>query len=315
MRNDKDERNPSDLVIIGGGPAGMSAALTAGRARLETVIVNAESPRNAATTASHGFLTRDGAHPIDLLATAKEQLTKYTTVSYLNDTVTGVTKTDCGFEIALGNGDHLAAKRLIIATGQVDDLDRLELPGIDDVYGKTVYPCIFCDGFEHRDERLAVFGREGAVHYAPMVRLWSEDLVVFTNGADLEPGEAATLDANGVTAHTGPIGHLESEDGRLLAVVLASGERIERDAGFISDDYSRPATTFAEQLGIASSPNDWGGISLDVDELGRSKIDGLYAIGDARIGFGGLVASAAEGAACVAEIVHGIAAERWNDQL
>lgn len=303
-----------DLAIVGGGPAGMSAALIAGRARLETAIVNSESPRNAVTTASHGFLTRDGAHPTELLAIGKEQLAKYETVSYANDTVAAIAKTEIGFTMDLATGSQIVADRLVIATGHVDDLDQLELPGIEDVYGTSVYPCMFCDGLEHQNERLALFGRERAMQYAPMGRLWTDDLIVFTNGSDLPREERVALERNNVGLRTDPIRRLESDNGRLLAVVLESGERIERDAGFIGDEYSQPATAFAETLGATSSVNEWGMTTLDVDDTSQTSITGLYVIGDARTGFSGLIAAAAEGAACTETIVHDIATERWSSQ-
>lgn len=314
MASAETATRPLDVVILGGGPAGMSAALTAGRALLDTVIVNAESPRNAVTTASHGFLTRDGAHPTELLTVAKQQLATYETVRYLNDTATAATATDAGFDVGLTSGEQLAAERLIVATGYVDDLSQLELAGIEDVYGKSVYPCIFCDGFEHRRERLALFGREEAVHYAPMVRLWTDDLVVFTNGAALSRDQLADLERNGVNVRTEPIRRLESADGKLVVIELATGERVERDAGFISDDYSKPSTTFAETLGVTHSTNDWGMTVLDATDTGGTSIPGLHVIGDARTGFSGLIAAAAEGAACAETIVHEIAAQRWSKQ-
>ncbi|MGB3185763.1 MAG: NAD(P)/FAD-dependent oxidoreductase [Ornithinimicrobium sp.] len=303
-----------EVAIIGGGPAGMSAALTAGRALLDTVIVNAESPRNAVTAASHGFLTRDGAHPTELLAAAKGQLAKYESVHYREDTVISALATEKGFEITLTGGEHVVAARLIIATGYADDLRKLDIAGIEDVYGRSVYPCIFCDGFEHRGERLALFGREGAIHYAPMVRLWADDLIVFTNGAVLSSDEVADLDRHRMQVYTSPIDRLDSTDGRLRAVELATGECVERDAGFISDDYSTPSSTFAESLGVTSSMNEWGMTALDSTETGGTNVPGLYVIGDARTGFSGLIAAAAEGAACAETIVHDMAAERWSSQ-
>lgn len=301
-----------DLVIIGGGPAGMSAGLVAGRALLDTLIVNAERPRNAVTTASHGFVTRDGAHPTELLATAKQQLVPYDTVRYVNDTVAATSKTGVGFEVELSDGNAVHTRRLLVATGYTDDLALLQLAGIEDVYGTSVHPCVFCDGFEHRGERLAVFGREGAAFYAPTVRLWSDDLVVFTNGAPLDSEAADDFRRRGITVHTESVRRLESRNGTLLAVELETGERVERDAGFISDDYSTPATTFAESLGVTSSLSEWGTTALDVDDAGGTSVDGLYVVGDARTGFSGLVGAAAEGAACAEVIVHQIAAERWS---
>lgn len=312
-----EHRTPArhDLVILGGGPAGMSAALIAGRALLDTVVVDAGAPRNAVTTASHGFLTRDGAHPTELLEIAKDQLTAYETVRYVAGSAAAAEATaDGGFEVVLADGGRLVTDRLVIATGHTDDLGRLALAGIDAVYGRSVYPCVFCDGFEHRGERLALFGREGAIHYAPMVRLWTDDLVVFTNGTTLSPDEHHELERNGVPVRTEPIRELRSDDGRLVAVELETGERVERDAGFISDEYSDPATDIAESLGVTSSPNDWGATTLDASDVGATNVAGLYVIGDARTGFSGLVAAAAEGAACAETIVHQIATERWSER-
>jgi len=301
-----------DVVILGGGPAGMSAALVAGRARLRTIIVNAEAPRNAVTTASHGFLTRDGAHPTELLAVSKEQLTKYKTVRYVFGRAIGVSRHAAGFEVELSDGARFVATRIIVATGHRDELARLRLPGIEAVYGKSVYPCPFCDGYEHRDERLAVFGGEGIEHFVPVVRVWSEDVVVFTNGVSLSPGVVAAMAQRGVRVVQEPVARLRSEGGALQAVELSDGERIPRDSGFIGEDYSTPATNFLEVLGVPLTQNDWGMEVPDVDSVGKSKVPGVYAIGDARSGFGGLIAAANEGSECMSNIVHEIAAERWR---
>jgi thioredoxin reductase len=301
-----------ELVIIGGGPAGMSAALVAGRSLVNTAIINAESPRNAVTSASHGFFTRDGAHPIELMETAKTQLAGYDAVQYINDTVTSTRRIPAGFEVVLSGGSVLSTRRLVIATGYTDDLNLLGLAGIEAVYGKSVYPCVFCDGFEHRNERLALFGGEMAIHYAPMIRLWSKDLVVFANGAPIEPEALNELRSHDVPVFLEPIRSLEAHHGRLIAVELESGERIERDAGFISDEYSHPTTTFAQSLGVTSSPTDWGTTALDISEAGATNVAGLYVVGDAKTGFSGIGAAAAQGAECVETIVHEIATQRWN---
>tara|TARA_R110002051_G_scaffold325483_2_gene428151 strand:+ start:8108 stop:9052 length:945 start_codon:yes stop_codon:yes gene_type:complete len=301
-----------ELVIIGGGPAGMSAALVAGRSLVNAAIINAESPRNAITSASHGFFTRDGAHPLELLETAKTQLAVYETVHYINDTVTSTRRIPAGFEVVLSTGRILSTRRLVIATGHTDDLNLLGLAGIEAVYGKSVYPCVFCDGCEHRNERLALFGGEMAIHYAPMIRLWSKDVVVFSNGAPVEPDALNELNSHDVPVYLERIRSLESHNGRLVAVELESGERIERDAGFISDEYSHPTTTFAESLGVTSSPTDWGTTALDINEAGATNVAGLFVVGDAKTGFSGIVAAAAQGAECAESIVHEIATQRWN---
>ena len=290
----------------------MSAALIAGRARLETVVINAEAPRNAVTMASHGFLSRDGVHPSELLAVAKEQLRKYETVRYIARSAARVGADGVGFAIGLSDGTTVSANRVVIASGYVDDLARLELPGIEEVYGKSVFPCPFCDGYEHRDERLAVFGREGLEHFVPVVRIWSNDLIVFTNGTALEDETTDALEQRGVRVYAEPVTRLVSESGALRAVELESGTSIERNTGFIADDFSFPATSFALDLGIATTTNEWGMVVPDVDATGKSKVPGVYVVGDARTGFSGLVAAAAEGATCAEAIVHELASQRWQ---
>ena len=135
-----------------------------------------------------------------------------------------------------------------------------------------------------------------------------------SDGGTLPDDDTTEFARAGVQVVAEPIRRLESTDGRLLAVELVTGERIERDAGFISDEYSEPANTFAEQLGVTSSMNDWGQTGLEATEAGGTNIPGLHVIGDARTGFSGLIAAAAEGAACAETIVHEIATERWTNR-
>ena len=233
-----------DVIIIGGGPSGMSAALVAGRGLLKTVVVNAERPRNIVTTASHGFLSRDGVHPRELLAISKEQLKKYETVRYIAGLVARVAKAGEGFEVELKDGTQLRTKRLVVATGFTDVLSLLSLPGIEEVYGKSVYPCVFCDGFEHRGERLALFSKSGEDFYVPMVRHWSKDVALFTNGTAVDSERKRLLEGRGVLVVEEAVAKLVSIGGKLQAVELTSGDRVERDAGFISDDYSKPCLLY-----------------------------------------------------------------------
>lgn len=302
-----------DLAIIGGGPAGMSAALVAGRARLNTLVVNAEQPRNAVTTASHGFLTRDGIHPTELLAIAKDQLGKYHSVRYVHGSVQEVSGSDGGFLLRLADGTPFEAQRVVLATGYREDVGRLGLPGLEEVYGKSVYPCPFCDGYEHRDERLALFGSQGVEHFAPVVRIWSEDIVVFTNGVPLDDSPKAQLTQRGIRVVEAAVTQLLSEEGTLRAIALEGGMQIERDAGFIADDYAMPAARFGETLGVNETTNDWGAVVPDADSAGNTNVEGVYIIGDAKSGFSGIIESAAEGSRCVESIVHEIAIDRWGE--
>lgn len=301
-----------DLIIIGGGPAGQSAALIAGRTRMKTAFVNAEAPRNFVTTASHGFLTRDGAHPSELMAIAKEQLKAYPTVQYIADYVNDVARLQEGFSATTKAGETVIAPRILIATGHRDHLDQLNLPGIEKVYGKSVYPCPFCDGFEHADEGLAIFGHGAIEHFVPMMRIWSHDMIVFTNGKSLDVKVKADLEAKGVPVEEGKVADLRSQDGTLTHVVLADGRKVARESGFVVEEFSTPSTDFAERLGaIPSEENDWGMPEL-AGASGTTNIPGLYVVGDARIGFSGIAAAVSEGGFCVEMIAHELAMERWN---
>lgn len=300
-----------DVAIIGGGPAGMAAALMAGRSRLDAAIVNEEKPRNRVTVASHGFLTRDGAHPLQLLQTAREQLRAYPTVAYRVDGVVAAEKDGDSFRLRLASGGEVRATRVVLATGHRDDLDKLGLPGIHDVYGTTVFPCPFCDAYEHGGERLAVFGGAGVDQHAPVVKMWSDDVAVFTNGRRLDPEARQALARNSVRLYESRVLGLESEDGRLLSVRLEDG-RVERDAGFLWDQPGVPATTLADDLGVRRSANARGLITYEADETGATNVPGVFVVGDLRTGFSKLMGAASEGARSVERIVHDVARERWR---
>ncbi|MGH1343047.1 MAG: FAD-dependent oxidoreductase [Nannocystales bacterium] len=301
------------LAIIGGGPAGMAAALVAARASITTVVINAETPRNAVTAAAHGLLTRDGEHPLELLAIAKKQLEKYGSVEYRVGRVATVDPTPPGFLLHDADGLGWRAERVILATGYRDELTRLNLPGIQDVYGRSAYPCPFCDGFEHRGERVAAFVRGIAApvieHYVAMVQqLCSSDVTAFINPGDLDEDTRRRLEANGATLVDTPVSKVVSNKrGQLTALALSDGRVIERDVAFIAETFSVPATPFASQLGIPTTRNPAGWTVLDVGEQGQTPIDNLYVVGDARSQFGGLTAAVAQGAACGSAVMRDVA--------
>lgn len=303
-----------DVLIVGGGPSGLAAALVAGRARLSTVLFDAGQPRNAATRASHGFLSRDGVAPLELLRIGRDQLRPYPSVRVRDGFVTEVARVDDGFEVHHADGSRWLGRRILLATGYRDDLASAGIPGLADVYGTSVFPCPFCDGFEHADERIALFADgEVAQHMGPMLKVWSDDVVLFTNGRPVSSELRASLEAGGVPVHTGPVQALLHDAGVLRAVEV-EGVRIERDSGFIGNDIAIPATPFAEELGVGHTENAWGMQVLDVDPQGRSGLPGLYVVGDARSGFSGVTAAAQDGHGCMANIVHEIARERWESQ-
>lgn len=305
-----EEQKNLDVAVIGGGPAGMAAALILGRARLRTVVLNEENPRNAVSRASHGLLTRDGASSTELLAIAKEQLRPYESVAYHKQRAEKVERQGDGFRITAAKS-VFHVRRLILATGFRDHLAPLALPGLEDVYGISAFPCPFCDGFEHADERWAVFMAEGAEHFAAVLRIWTDDLVVFTNGRTLSAETRTALEERGVAYDESRVRLLHSTGGKLEAV--ETEDRLwPRDAGFVGEEFAKPAAPFADELGVPRGANPWGRTIFEAQEGGATEVEGLYLVGDAHRQFGGLAAASYDGYVCAARIVHEVAMERWN---
>lgn len=298
-----------DVLVVGGGPAGMNTALVLGRALMNTVIVNEEKPRNNVTQASHGFLTRDGFHPSEFLQVAKRQLEQYDTVAYKKGIVSAVEKVESGFKVITENGTEFITKRIIFATGYKDDLKKIGLNGVEKVYGKTVYPCPFCDGWERRNEPLALFGKdEGVGHFAKTISNWTDDLIIFTNGENpIGEDEIETLKKNNIQVINDEITELVSENGNLKEVKLANGNGIKRTGGFLLSTGEKQSTNIPKKLGVELS--DWG--TYQTNEWGKSKVAGVYIIGDAKNNFTGVIGSAAEGSYVAEMITQEIIEERW----
>jgi thioredoxin reductase len=173
---------PYDVLIVGGGPAGLSAALVLGRARRRVLVLDAGTPRNAASQALHGFLSRDGIAPSELLRISREQLEKYETIHLLTARVEDGVCAEDGFEVTTANGRRFRGRKLILAMGVVDALPSIE--GLRELYGRSVFHCPYCDGWEVRDQPLAVYGQSDALGggLALELLLWSRDVVMCTDG-------------------------------------------------------------------------------------------------------------------------------------
>ncbi|GAB5525804.1 MAG: NAD(P)/FAD-dependent oxidoreductase [Roseivirga sp.] len=302
-----------EVIIIGGGPAGMSAALVLGRSRINTLILNTEQARNMVTTHSHGFLTRDGVHPTEMLSIAKEQLQKYPAVTYLKEKATGMSQNPKGFTITSPNGSF-SSKRVVLATGQKDNIGQSSIPGLVEVYGRSVYPCPFCDGFELADKRLAVFSTADiAPHFAKVIGHWSNDVIVFNNGDKVTDEQLISeLKLNGIGLVDQEIQELRSADGKLTKVILKDGSTIEREGGFLSDTGTTESVDFAQKLNISTVEGHFGQPTYEVDDNMETSMRGLYIIGDSRVGFGGVARSVADGSTVGAAITHQVIDERWQ---
>lgn len=318
-----DRAHTLDLVIIGGGPAGMATALIAGRARLHAAVINAETPRNAAAHASHGFLTRDGTHALELLAIAKDQLAPYTTVTYRTGTVARVERvTDAAswarFDVHVaGDATPLRARRVVIATGQRSDFGDLNLPDVAACYGKSVFPCPFCDGFENADRPFALFTSAHALHYAQIVGVWSRDLYVFSNGTPLADDAREALSARGIPFDERPIVALRHDDGALCEVVLDGGDAIAREIGFLGEPHYGLSDGFADALGGERDEHPFGPEMevVKADDFGVTGAEGVFVVGDTKRAFAGLTAAARDGELCAQWIVREVSEERWAERL
>src|ERR1051325_3916901 len=175
------DRSKFDVIIVGGGPAGLSGALVLGRCRRRVLVCDAGHPRNAASHGLHNYLTRDGINPSEFLTIARDELSKYESVELRSIVVTGARRANKEFEVTLANGEVAICKKLLIATGVVDEIPKLD--GMESFYGRSVFHCPYCDGWEMRDQPIAIYGKgENGLGLALELLLWSRDLVLCTDG-------------------------------------------------------------------------------------------------------------------------------------
>ncbi|MEN7547102.1 NAD(P)/FAD-dependent oxidoreductase [Rapidithrix thailandica] len=301
-----------DVIVIGGGPAGMNAALVLGRAMVNAVVINEENPRNRITQGSYGFVTRDGIHPLEFLKIAKHQLEKYNTVQYVRGLVAGVKREDEGYLVNTQNNDVFKAPRVVFATGYKDDLRQANLKGVEKVYGISVFPCPFCDGWERKNQPLALFGEERyVVDFAKTVSNWTKDLIVFTNGKKMvSEAEKKMLLRHHVEVEEEKVSELLSENGQLTGVELLSGKVVHRTGGFLMNTGGQQSTLFPVQLGVEEE--EYG--TYETNQWGKTSVEGIYIVGDAKNSFTGSINSAAEGFTVAEMIVHEIIDERWDSQ-
>ncbi len=260
-----------DVVVVGGGPAGLSAALVLGRARRRVAVVDAGAPRNAPAAQMHGYLSRDGMPPAELLAVGRAELTSYG-VELIADQVVAA---DRGFVVRLGGGRVLTARRLLIATGVRDELP--DIPGVRERWGRDLLHCPYCHGWEVRDQPLGVLGTHpAAAEHALLVRQWSADVIFFAHTGELSVSERAQLQACEIRVVTGEVSRLVVEADRLTGVELVDGRVVPRMAVFIRPRNVPHADGLLAGLGCAV--DDTGFVTADA--TGRTSTDGVWVAGN-----------------------------------
>jgi thioredoxin reductase len=280
-----------EVIIVGGGPAGLSAALILGRCRRRVLICDAGRPRNAASRCLHGFLTRDGIAPGDFLRLGREQLEPYETIKQVAMEVSDARLIPEGFEVSLPNGECFSTRKLLLATGVTDDLP--DLPGLAPFYGQSVFHCPYCDGWEMRDQPLAVYGSgEHGSGLALELTLWSRDLVLCTDGpSQLSEAKLQRLAHHKIQVNENRIERLRGNAGVLEHIEFRNGESLARRGMFFSTG-QRQASGLPKKLGCEFTEQGcvWTG------EYEKTSVPGLYAAGDASRLVQFVIVAAAEGA-------------------
>jgi thioredoxin reductase len=283
-----------DVVVVGGGAAGLSAALVLGRSRRRTLVVDGGTPRNAPSPEAHSFFTRDGTKPAELLRVAREQLAPYDTVELRQGRVTSVRREGVGvgvpFAVRLADGVEVEARRVLLAVGVRDVLP--EVDGFSALWGRGVLHCPYCHGWEVRDEPLALYASGSvAMDFAPLLLQWSPDLLLCTGGGgELTPADRATLIGLGVRIIDTPVQRLEG-DGQLERIVFADGSVELRRALFLRPPQVM-ASDLPQQLGCEQT--ETGLIRVGADQ--QTSVPDVYAAGDAATPVQQIVVAAALGA-------------------
>jgi thioredoxin reductase len=279
-----------DVVIVGGGAAGLSAALVLGRALRRVAVVDAGSPRNAPASHMHGYLSRDGLPPGELLARGREEVRRYG-VALLPGIVDDLERVDGAFRVGLAGGVELRARRLLVATGLRDELPAVD--GLQERFGRDVLHCPYCHGYEVRHQRVGVLGgTPGAVEHAILLRQWAADVVYFPNGDPVDDDDRERLLSRAVGVVEGPVKRVLVEDDALRSVVLADGRTVARDAVFVRPRFHANDSLLA-RLGCAVDEQGW----VRTDATGRTSVPGVWAAGNAVNPRAQVITAAGEGSA------------------
>jgi thioredoxin reductase len=262
-----------DVAIIGGGAAGLSAALVLSRARRSVVVLDSGRPRNAAAAHLHGFLSRDGLPPAELLANGRREVESYGGEIRPGE-VAALASDGSGYSVLLEDGQRVTARRLLVATGLRDVLP--DIPGLADRWARDVLHCPYCHGHEVRDQQLGVIGgTPEAVGFAQIVRQWTHDLVYFTPRGVLADADRTALVARAIGVVEGTVDSVVVEDDRLTGVRMDDGRMVRRTALFVPPRFV-PHSALLDDLGCELDDQGWP----VVDATGRTSVPGVWAAGN-----------------------------------
>lgn len=277
---------PFDVAIVGGGPAGLAAALVLGRMRRRVLLLDSDDPAHGVSDGVHGLFGHDGTPPFELRRTAQEQLRPYESITVRKVAVEEAHKTPSGFSVTT-TGTTSEAGILLLATGMRYELPPIE--GVAEVWARGAYHCPYCHGWEVRNRPLAAYGA-GAAHLALLLTSLSDDIVLLTDGnSDLDPDEAEQLRQAGVVIRDDPVARLEAEGSRLARVVFADDSTDDRTGLFFVPSFT--PSPLPAQLGCELDESG----AIVIDEDGGTSVPGVFAAGDATTDKKAVVLAAAAG--------------------
>ena len=301
-----------DCVVVGGGAAGLSAALVLGRARKSTLVIDAAGQSNRPAEGIGGLLGHDHRPPGELYALGRREIEAYPSVEVRDGVVVGGERVDDGFRLELADGRQEHTWRVLLATGM--EYRPPAVPGLDRLWGRSVFHCPFCHGWEVRDRPLAVLADgERGVHAALLLRGWSDDVVLLTDGpSSLGAVDLERLAAGGVTVDTRAVAELIAEEGELAAIAFADGSRLER-GGLLVPAPLHQRSDLAVQLGasvgaataVAHDP-------VETDPMHRTTSPGVFAAGDISAQFPQVAGAIAAGSLAAVMVVQSLLAEDFG---
>lgn len=296
-----------DVVIIGGGPAGLNASLVLGRARKRVLVIDNQKPRNWVTQATHGFLTRDGVSPSEFRQFAKEEIAAYPSVQFASDTVTDITGREGEFVITTEKRGQYDAKKILFAVGKKDK--PLDINGLAEVYGKSAFVCPYCDGWELRDQELVIIVRaENALHMAKLISGWTAHYSLCIHGNDsLQQDHMQELTRHHVKVYDTPIHRIVSEEGTVSAVELADGTCIPC-TGIFFQPTLQTGSDLPRMLGCELMETG----TIIVDAQGKTTVPGVFSAGDAASELYQAITAASHGALTAVSINSELNLESWN---
>jgi thioredoxin reductase len=268
-----------DVLVVGGGPAGLSGAVALGRARRSVLVVDAGEPRNGPADGIHNFITRDAMTPAEFAAAGRAEVRRYGG-EIVDGTVTSAARTADGFAVDLADGTSVRARKLLVTTGLVDALP--DVPGLRERWGRDVLHCPYCHGWESKDRAIGVLGGSPmSLHQAQMWRQWSDDVTLFTHTGDAPDAEASEqLAARGITVVSGEVAGLEIKDDTLTGVRLADGTTVAREAIVVAPRFVG-RTELLVSLGLEVTEHPMGvGSYVPGDATGMTAVPGVWVAGN-----------------------------------